>query len=255
MKKIKTIIDREPISSDYIASKQDFNNVMKQVETLKSPVWKSGWFYGPIGMASVAITISIARIDSTEAKTELNEPIIAQAVNSPEQHVENLQTLTIEESQPKTTVKEKETKREITIQTPIEEKNTIIPTIVKNPSIDPEAVNMKAETPPIEEPIIIKRVSNIPHIGRNYTGNIAISELHQPIMVNEMVEVIEFTINFNTLNGTDTRHVIGNTIPEDVIKSIEKYNNGYMFFINDIKGKKIDGGIISILSMNFTATN
>lgn len=255
MKKNKTIIDREPVSSDYIASKQDFNNVMKQVEQLKTPVWKSGWFYGPIGMASVAITISIARIDSTEAKTELNEPVIAQTVNSPQEHVENFQALSNEESQPDLTVKEKVSKHEVSIQTPIEEKNTTTPTIVPNSNVDSDPIEKKLETIPVNEQTTSKRVSTIPHIGRNYTGNISISDLHQPITVNEMIEVVEFTINFNSLNGTDSRHVIGNKIPEDVIKSIEKYNNGYMFFINDIKGKKIDGAIISLLSMNFTATN
>lgn len=255
MKKIKTIIDREPVSSDYIASKQDFNNVVKQVEQLKSPVWKSGWFYGPIGMASVAVTISIARIDTTEAKTEVSERIIAQKEDPPSMREESIQVLNIEETSPQKREKPDIPTNEEAIEAPIEEKNTHLPTIVSNREADQQTVEKKSEYPVYEEKPTVKRISTIPHIGRNYTGNIAISELAQPITVNEMVEVVEFSIHFNTLNGTDSRHVQGNQIPEDVIESIKKYNNGYMFFINDIKGKKVDGAIISLLSMNFTATN
>ena len=70
MEKVKILIDREPLSKDYIESKQNFGQVLSQVKQLKPPVWKSPWFYGPVGLAVVALSVtavnSIPPDDSTK---------------------------------------------------------------------------------------------------------------------------------------------------------------------------------------------
>ena len=58
MEKINTILDRKPINSEYINSKQDFNKVMNGFQKLKPPVYKQSWFYGALGLAAVAIVFT-----------------------------------------------------------------------------------------------------------------------------------------------------------------------------------------------------
>ena len=65
MKKFKTIVDREYLSSDYIESRQNFGQVLNEVNQLKPPVWKSAWFYGPVGISVLAVVVSIAGVDPT----------------------------------------------------------------------------------------------------------------------------------------------------------------------------------------------
>lgn len=255
MKKIKTIIDREPISSDYIASKQDFDGIIHQVHASKAPVWKSGWFYGPIGMASVAITISIARIDTTEAKTtrldtplaqqkeQQTVPIIADQVKFTEQAPKHLADAKVDNG--------KEVDDALESKPKYVPQDEAVPTPVNEVEVNREEERIFEI---VEEPRATKKVSMVPHIAGIYTGTISTNALQQPIMVNEEIEVISFTINYNTLNGTETRDVKGNKLPEDIVQSIEKYNLGYMFFITNIRGVKSDGKIISLLSMNLTAT-
>src|SRR5690606_18772269 len=94
MKKTQTIVDRERLSSDYIESKQDFSNVLSQVKQLPtSATWNSPWFYGPIGIAVFAVTISIVSLNPSNAKvvdTQSQAPAIAKNdVTSPKEAVQN----------------------------------------------------------------------------------------------------------------------------------------------------------------------
>ena len=66
MKNQRILVDRELLSKDYIKSKEDFGHVLSQVKNLKPPVWKTPWFYGPVGLAVAAITISAVNLNCIE---------------------------------------------------------------------------------------------------------------------------------------------------------------------------------------------
>lgn len=70
MKKVKINLDRKPLNSGYIESKQNFNQVLAGFKQIKPPIWKNPWFYGPIGVASLAILISLSLLNSN---SEINE--------------------------------------------------------------------------------------------------------------------------------------------------------------------------------------
>jgi len=63
MKKIKINIDREGLGSDYIKSRQDFGQVLNEVNKLKPPIWSSAWFYGPIGFSVFIVAVSITALE------------------------------------------------------------------------------------------------------------------------------------------------------------------------------------------------
>lgn len=80
MKKLKINLDRPPLESKYIESKQNFDHVLNGFKQLKPPIWKNPWFYGPVGVASLALVLSIGLInakndihDNTSTLTASNE--------------------------------------------------------------------------------------------------------------------------------------------------------------------------------------
>jgi hypothetical protein len=55
MKNRKIILDRGHISSKEIAERQDFDDLLKSLKTPPNPYWKSIWFWGTTGVASLGL--------------------------------------------------------------------------------------------------------------------------------------------------------------------------------------------------------
>ncbi len=72
MKARKINLDRAPISSDKIESKQDFEHVLTNYNAIKPSFWTNPWFYGPVGLASLAIVVSLF-MNNINSNTEENE--------------------------------------------------------------------------------------------------------------------------------------------------------------------------------------
>ena len=261
MEKIKTIVDREPVSSDYIEAKQDFGQVLSQVKNLKPPVWKTAWFYGPVGMAVVAVIISATTINPTTERPTENASVTVQdklieQLNQPES-ITTVQVASVHEStdyhsenpmpsqvkHPVTTTQERannESSSQPVVEEPEELTSTVLP--------------VEEETQP---EVAVKKKNMFPHIEGYFNGDIPVSILssEKGIQLNEDIKVVAFDIHYESLNGTETAAIVGNTIPKQVIDKIKRYNMGYMVFITDIKGVDRNGKVLSLPSMNFIATN
>lgn len=72
MKARKINLDRAPISSDKIESKQDFGHVVTNYKLIKPSFWTNPWFYGPVGLASFAIVVSLM-MNNVNSNPEQNE--------------------------------------------------------------------------------------------------------------------------------------------------------------------------------------
>lgn len=249
MKRNKTILDREPVSSDYIKSQENFGQVISQVNQLSVPVWKTGWFYGPIGMAVVAVAVSVATIDPVNAEsTAVPESLATTSFQS---------SLMAEVEHAPAKVEE------------VELELTPTPNPVVEPS-RPMSYTSVAVTSPAQEEVqeAPKRVevapSNVvgtgkknilPHIGNYFLGDIPVSDLILPLECNEDISIIAFNVHFNTTNGTETASIIGNKVPQKIVDVIKAHNIGYMVSFTDIKGKTSEGKVVSLLPMNFVATS
>jgi hypothetical protein len=97
MKENKIKIDRPIISSEEINSKQDFTKVVEGFRKIKPPLWKNPWFYGPIGLASLAIVLTLTTLNNNEfeEKTTLIEskdiklPADTECIHKPIKNLEN----------------------------------------------------------------------------------------------------------------------------------------------------------------------
>jgi len=73
--KTKFNLDRDKLNSDYIKSKQDYKKVLNGFEALKPPIWKNPWFYGPVGLTSLA-AILVTTLQSQINVYENNSTLI-----------------------------------------------------------------------------------------------------------------------------------------------------------------------------------
>ncbi|MES2587681.1 MAG: hypothetical protein V4622_01800 [Bacteroidota bacterium] len=60
MENFKVNLDRPKISSEEIAQKQNFENVLNKFNQVKTPVYKNPWFWGSAGLASVGLTTIVS---------------------------------------------------------------------------------------------------------------------------------------------------------------------------------------------------
>ncbi|MDX2361324.1 MAG: hypothetical protein QNK23_10990 [Crocinitomicaceae bacterium] len=260
MEKIKTIVDREPIGSDYIEAKQNFGDVLSQVKNLKPPVWKSAWFYGPIGTAIVAVTLAFYNFNPSEnladptrfeeltasfSPTSFDmEPSLELAVvNEPEEQppTENIVVVETEELPTERIAETEEALAELPED------------VVESDPIQEEAQLSIESSRPYVSP-----TNMFPHIEGIFKGEIPFATLCSPngIEVNDNIHVIAFDITYISGNGTtETASVSGNKIPEYVCSDVQNRNANYELFITDIRGVNNDGRVITLHTMKLRATN
>ncbi len=255
MKKIKTLVDREPLGSDYIASKQNFESICTQVKQL-TPAWKTPWFYGPIGLATVAVCISVATVHSssasekpvpakevlTESVTEVDNDVIEVAQN--EEHVAEQEILTVPEkvSVPK---QNPETKSIAAVNT---DKVIVSP----KPT---EKVNTKI-VEPIDPPTVKRTVAKdnrFPHIAGYFTGEVPVELLFDAdgIQLREGFKIISYDLNFYNGKANVVQSYRGNVIPSDLKEIMRNHNTGNMVFITNIKAIDEIGRIFVLPAINF----
>lgn len=255
MEKIKTIVDREPVSSDYIETKQDFGHVLSQVKNLKPPIWKTAWFYGPVGMAVVAAVVSTITINPANeqvpelADVEVHEKLTVE-LNQQELHT-NVQVASINRSVPAITNTRPEETEKKQVQLSPEPEKPLEEKILEKP------IQIQEKIPTSVAPTTVKKMNNLPHIEGHYMGEIpyAVLSSENGIQCNDEIKVVAFNVHYPTGYGTETASVVGNKVPQRVLESIKKNGMGYMVFFTDIKGVTPTGKVVSLTSMNFIATN
>lgn len=248
MKKRKTNVDREYLSSEYIQSKQDFGTVLNQVKLLQKPAWKSAWFYGPVGLAVVAVVASA----STFNPTQMPSHETGNSTAKPNHHInpQSVENEVLPISKERIINEEKEN-ASLGSRDQLEAKK--LP-VSEHRSVDTdqkkEVIQRALEEPEVV-PEPIRKKSKFPHVNHVFTGEIPIEDLrHYPIESDAVERITEFTIHYAASNGDETIKVKGNRIPEDICTSIQKNGIGYMLFITEIKGINDLGELISLASIN-----
>lgn len=74
-------LDRNPITSDQIKSKQNFDHILTKLKASNLPFWKSPWFWGPTGLASVGALLFLS-FNSLNDPNNINENTITLAQNT-----------------------------------------------------------------------------------------------------------------------------------------------------------------------------
>ena len=242
MEENKVIVDRANLSSEYIAERQDFNQVLKAHRATKPSLWKSSWFYGPVGLAVIAVTVAAAKFNPStsvenkkayEAKITLKEepskitkstPVLAQALSTPE-------------PEPKPRPESKDIDQVVSTAHPAERKpseKTIVEPLENK--VEFEEVNGDVETetnqktiaeesPEVREPRIAAK-PGVPKIAGVFNGRIKADLICSSgvIEMNEGWYVLSYTIQY--YNGIEDVIEKFNTdlIPPKLCSDLKRFN-------------------------------
>ena len=246
MKKVKILIDRKPLSKSYVQSKQNFGQVLSQFKNLKPPVWKTPWFYGPVGLAVVALSVTVV---NSRLPDETKKPLRLEAILPLEQRKIEAETLafispkeeytSIREIVPEKNEPAKETPKN---QDEIEEGDIDVPV----PKIILEVIAPVADVEMDKR----KPLTRFPSINRIYSGEITVSELCSNGIECLDSEVTSFTLEYYNGREEVVEDITGNSLNKVICESISKYNINEMIFITKIRAVNETGQKLSYPSMN-----
>lgn len=266
MKKLNTTLDREPMTSQEIRDRQDFNYILTETTVAKVPIWKSIWFYGPVGIAMVTMVVSAVRMNPKNEQFDNNTTL--SQFNTPNTEDYSANTITVEKSEELTETKsdsnkENETPIVSNTQT-VNPSSTTTPVIeAAPPTVDPAFLaneqNSKApeaEIIPVPEPEVLKAVKTMPSIAGVFEGRVAISQICSSgrIDCNNGYEIVSFDIQYDNGARTTVDQVSGNVIPPVICRYLRRYNVGSPVFISRIIARNEKGETKQLLSMNIQPT-
>lgn len=258
MKEIKTLVDREPLGSDYIASKQDFDSVITQVKQL-TPTWKTPWFYGPVGLATVALCVSAVTMRSGKVSAEAHSEDQTEQVTS----LESTQIASVTQDEGPTETAEVANYIAPTVQGGQDQKlEAAIEPVAK--SAESEVVE-SISTIEIEEEHIPAPVSSkytkrtvaadnqYPHIAGYFTGDMPVDLLFDEdgIQLREGMDIVSFDFNYYDGRANVVRSFNGNKIPKNLQKAIRDHNVENMVFITNIKASDVYGRSYVLPAINY----
>lgn len=267
MEKIKVVLDRKKVSSEEIASRQDLNSVLKGAST-NVPIWKSGWFYGSVGLASVAIVAITATWNQSANVDTTNERVLTasltdsnvitavhEAIHKPETAVLVAADNEKEEAEldeKKAPAVKKVTEKKVAKQAEESEDKVVeemeVSTPVSETSVTPKANPSIAKVNGV--------VNKMPNIAGIYYGPIAIEKLcsNNRITSSPDIEITSFKINYNTMDGDVVKSVSGDIIPEDICSQLKRWNLNSTVFITEIRGVSTHGEVLMLSSMSLIPT-
>ncbi len=245
MKNHKILVDRKPLNENYIQSKQDFGKVLKGVSNLKPPIWKSAWFYGPVGLATVALTISATTIQANEMQDKENNlsslSVEKQVIRKEKPKLLNnidIHTVPIVEHRI-----EKVERKKVPYQYPKKEEE-------KKSLEEKKEINIELKNQVIEEKTTLK--ITFPNINNVFTGDITFSNLCSENGITcGTKKITSFSLQYFNGKIDVSEDVEGNRISVKSCELIEKYNKGTMIYITNVKGVDEDGNNISFPSLNY----
>lgn len=269
MKNTHTTLDREPLSSEAIRDRQDFNYVLKEHISTRIPLWKSAWFYGPVGIAMVTMVVSAVRMNPQIESNDNNITLAKQEVIgwtgstdiSDVKAMKNKDMLDAFEgsisapadqtnARPKRTEKQAETPVKTEKSDKIEDNTALKPGVL--------APEKKIVTPVVmrSEPTKAVVKNTMPSIAGVFTGRVSVNAICQAAKIecNNDFEVLAYTIEYdNGIESTVERYE-GNEIPSNVCAYLKRYNVGSPVFITNIIAADIHGNVKRLPSMSIEPT-
>ena len=260
---MKVNLDRNKLSSEYINSKQDFDKVLHHVKAAKPPVWKSYWFYGTTGLASIALIVSVA-FYNPEKNVNDNNITLAQE----QQH--NKKTAAVLFADVKGSKMVSEFKADSNNESKVRADHELInkepsPSKLQKTSIAAVEETKFQNVTQLEKTAIEvissevietpeKKLNQLPNINGVFYGDIEFNQFcgSEGIKVNSEVEITEFKIQYTSLKGDKTELIKGAKVPSSVCEEIRAYGVDQMLFITQISGVDDLGKKHSYLPMNVT---
>ena len=262
MKNLKINIDRPKISSEEIRNKMNFEQVLASHQLMVKPFYKSPWFFGTTGLATVTL-LATAVYGLSDAPPN-QQKVITEVMTS---------------SMPIRSVEQNEKPKEINQikELPIENKSTLKNTKATNqkPSLkkelisvdntEKEVINSSVEDDLSELPEESNEDNNKtfsffdfhPRISGKVNGSITKQELFDDkgLVTNTDVEIIHFELHL--VDGVGGKVFIedGNQLSAEMKKAIKNIEAGNEIYFEDINGLSTSGQQVNLSPLRYTLLN
>lgn len=246
MEKIKTILDREPISSDYIRSKQDFANVVKGAKGLGKPYWQTNWFYGTVGVVAVAVIVTAITLSSSDTpvkKPDNNQAVVMTSADDQKKDpvIKEAKENTDSEEEVVAADSEETSNEEETSQSNTNSEETTTTQSTQNTSEG--TTNTAARKTQEEEEVVKKAEIGMPNLAGVTGGPIAFRDFCDPlgIQVDGGVMIHQYTIQYRSCARDITARIRGNRLPSQVCDEIRDCGSAIEVTFSNFKAVDRDG--------------
>ena len=252
MKNIKFNVDRPEITSDEIMGKQNFEEVLAGHKFMKKPFYKSSWFIGTAGLASLGLIVGGALSFKLEPDESIGSDDLA-VVNQevpPEQDnivpIGNYLSLNFDNK--------RETIEEVNNEEVIEyeEISTLIDEVIEEEIVINNDVEEEIEE--LESPKKFNRMDLHPRISGKINGNITKDELldDEGLVTATDVEVISFELHIIDGSGGHVFAQTGHELSEEMKNSISKAEPGQTIYFEKIRGLSESGIEVGLNPLRYT---
>lgn len=244
----KINLDRKPLDTEYIQSKQNFQEVLAHHKIAKIPVWKKPLFYGAIGVASVATVVAIKSIDFKPNEEITDQVVVAQndsPVEIPEQVIAEIPTVQVAQNfHPKSPSGK-------SIVSKVAEQECY----AKNEETSEHEL---VYIPPVAEisSIVVKKKSRVPSLAGKTEGVISIEQLCADPKIrfeDDAVKVSSFNLQLTNGNEGVMIRVNGDKIPSYLCEALKDEPKDQLLFITDIQAE-VEMKNVFVPAMNLELT-
>ena len=273
MKNVKINLDRPPVDSKEIQASKNFDSLMKNHQMMSKPFYKSPWFIGTTGLASISIIVGgVISFNSSEdqvsqdvtldnqAPPELTTPdnnlIALNSDITPKTATDNLVKDTFKYSEyienqiddNNNTLEESNPNEELVIQ----EENDNTTEEVESVSHQDKHEQVKDDVDKNEDFSAL-----MPRIGGKINGSISRDELfdNKGITTESDVSIIHFELHLIDGLGGKVFEEESNQLNDEMKAALKMINQGETIYFENIKAKTEDGVIVRLNPLRYVLMN
>ncbi|MBI3136804.1 MAG: hypothetical protein HYZ14_19170 [Bacteroidetes bacterium] len=256
-------LDRPPLESKEIQAGMNFGQLMVTYQTMSKPFYKTKWFFGTAGMASIGLivggTIAFQGSDDTSVESVMPEitdtpPLSLVEKDKPHELLAvNLTTGTQEET---TEIYQVQTKHKVNDKniTPIinsDQSEQIVETTVPQQVVinqSDENQNQKSGFDPMDL---------TPRINGKMNGDITREDLmdNKGLTTNSDVSIIHFELHLIDGLGGKVFEEESNQLNQQMKTALDGVERGETIYFENIRGKTSDGFIVRLNPLRYVLLN
>jgi hypothetical protein len=266
MKNVKINLDRPTIDSKSIQANKDFNGLVKNHAIMSKPFYKSTWFVGTTGIASVGLVVG-GIVAFTDDTPQSSQELITNFDAPPEMTVPDNQLIQLNPNPKQSTqdlVKETFAYADyINNSNTIDDNNSTLENSENQEAldqIDQETNTVQSETVDLvhEEKHNLNDVVDFsPRINGKLNGSISKEELfdNKGITTESDVNVIHFELHLIDGLGGKVFEEESNQLNEEMKAALKKIHSGETIYFENIKGKTEEGDIVRLNPLRYVLMN
>ena len=252
----KVNLDRQNLTSTYIEQKQDFQHVLKGAKMTKIPTWKSPWFYGAVGLSSVAIlTMAVMNTNLTNETHDKNATLInthptKNTIKPIAEKKQRLEPKKLALNESTGAIKLAVNRNNPQIVQIVSVNNNVSEEVLESQEVAKKTISI-SEKEEINVKPTVKRIGQ-PSINGVSSGIISVERLKNSSIIesNSSFEIASYEVQYFNGRQDVIAQIRSNVLPNDLKEQIIANNVGEMIFITGIKGIDETGKLVKLPSIN-----